>query len=169
MLCYRLGSKSMPEANAFVVPLRWLGVHHDDIERFNLPSTALQDLSAVDEAKAACLSRDPAVSADPVLAYEAACFLDDGSDGSHCSGVGSRQRVKMEIEGVLGRGMHFLASVYLPTKLNEAQSWFPEEYSSLDAGELSPRTVAGHSPAAISGVKRTAAELSAVHSLVHPL
>ncbi len=115
MLCYRLGSKTTPEANAFVVPLQWIGVHHDDVERFHLPAAALQDLTAIDEAKAASLARDPAVAADPLLSYEAARFLEDGGIEGSCGG--RRRRVKMEIEGVLGRGMHFLAGEYLPIKL----------------------------------------------------
>jgi DNA topoisomerase VI subunit A len=123
MLCYRFGSKTMPEANAFIVPLRWLGVHHDDVERFSLPASALQDLAAVDEAKAASLARDPAVAADPLLAYEVAQFLEEAgasSGGAAAVGCHCPRRVKMEIEGVLGRGMRFLADEYLPAKIMQA-------------------------------------------------
>lgn len=68
-----------------------------DVAAFRLPVASLQDLTAADEAKAASLARDPAVAADAGLAAEAAEFLSDDGDG--------RRLVKMEVEGVLGRGL----------------------------------------------------------------
>ena len=103
--CYRFGSKTTPEANRFIVPLQWIGVRQDDLARFRLPTSSLQELTLADEAKAASLSRDPAVAADPSLAQEAACF------------AGSGRRFKMEVEGVFGHGMGFLSETFLPCKI----------------------------------------------------
>ena len=105
----------MPEANRFIVPLQWVGVRHDDIMRFKLPTSSLQGITATDEAKALSLTRDPAIAADPALAYEAAQFC------------GSGRLVKMEIEGVLGRGMGFLAETFLPCKISDAAAADMEE------------------------------------------
>lgn len=69
-----------------------------DVAAFRLPVGSLQDLTAADEAKAASLARDPAIAADAGLAAEAAQFLPDGCDDSS-------RLVKMEVEGVLGRGL----------------------------------------------------------------
>lgn len=82
--------------------------------------SALQGLTTVDEAKAASLARDPAVAADAALAYEASCFLGGGGNGSSSAWRG--RCVKMEVEGVLGRGMGFLAEHYLPAKIGDAAS-----------------------------------------------
>lgn len=109
MLCYRFGSKTMPEANQYRVPLRWLGLRHDDLETYKLPASALQPMTGIDETRAAALLRDGKVTAgsgeewDSPLAYEAKRFLE--------------RREKMELEGVLGRGLGFLAASYLPAKV----------------------------------------------------
>ena len=108
MLCYRNGSKSMPEANTFRVPLKWLGLRHDDLENFDLPSHALQPATSIDETRAAALLRDPLIADDDALRYEAERFL--------------ARREKMEVEGVLARGLEYLSDVYLPDKV-EAQDW----------------------------------------------
>jgi DNA topoisomerase VI subunit A len=103
MLCYRNGSKATPDANAFKVPLRWLGLRNDDVESFGLPSQSLQPMTGHDEAKAASLLRDPFVAGDDAWAYEAECFL--------------AAREKMELEGALAVSLDFLANTYLPWKL----------------------------------------------------
>jgi DNA topoisomerase VI subunit A len=108
MACYRNGSRSMPEANAFTVPLRWLGLRHDDLEAFALPPSALQPMTAHDEARAGGLLRDPAIADDDGWAYEAGRFL--------------ARREKMELEGVLGRGLGFLAHTYVPSKVDD-EDW----------------------------------------------
>jgi DNA topoisomerase VI subunit A len=88
--------------------LTWIGLHTRDVHDFGLPGAAAQVMTAVDEAKAAALARDPRVTADGVALSECDAWL---------SG-----REKMELEGIMGRGLAFLADVYLPAKVAHARA-----------------------------------------------
>lgn len=114
LLSYTRGSKAHPESGAWAVPVQWLGLHSGDIEAFSLPESALQRTTAVDEARAAAMLRDPLVSSRPDLEGEVQAWL-EGQE-------------KMELEGILHHGLGFLSHDYLPAKVAGA----------LEAGEAIP-------------------------------
>jgi meiotic recombination protein SPO11 len=124
LLCYANGSKA--DGRRFAVPVGWLGLCRADIEFYDLPLEAAQALSLADERKAASLLADPYVAAGETplaaaIAEEARGFLES--------------REKMELEGLLGRGLDFLARVYLPDKVLERRDWVPVDGEAVASGE----------------------------------
>lgn len=120
MLTYVNGSKS--DGRRYRVPVRWIGLSHADVARYALPRSALQAMSTADVAKAASLARDPYVSGSgtplaAALRDEAALF--------------GESRVKMELEGLLGRGLDFITRSYLPDKLAR-RDWVDAEGDGAD-------------------------------------
>lgn len=107
LLSYTRASKSHPESGAWAVPVQWLGLHAADIDTFALPAAALQASTAVDEARARAMLKDATVAARPGLQAEIHAWLASGE--------------KMELEGILSRGIGFLSNVFLPTKIQQVQ------------------------------------------------
>jgi DNA topoisomerase VI subunit A len=133
MQCFKFGAKSKPATTTragrgrgrrggggatgatalgddpFAVPsLRWLGLRHDDIAAHDLPRAALQTTTSRDEARAASLLSDPRAGAtDASLAYECERWIEG--------------RSKMELEGILGKGIGYLVEHYLPQKIRELE------------------------------------------------
>lgn len=103
MLCFRDGSAKNPDANVFRVPLLWVGIRTRDLEDFELPAAALQPFTGADDRKAAAL-----------IEYLRRAGDEDYEEEMREMAAG---RVKMEIEGLLSRGIGFLAHPYLPTKI----------------------------------------------------
>ena len=111
LLCYVRGSAA--DGRRYTVPVRWLGLRLADARAFALPASAAQRLSAVDERKAALLLEDGYVAtAGTALA---AAIADEARAFADC-------RVKMELEGILSRGIRYLAATFLPTKI-AARDW----------------------------------------------
>jgi DNA topoisomerase VI subunit A len=104
ILCYRNGSRSTPEANAFKVPIKWLGLRYADLAEFRIPTDVRQPMTRIDMRKASSMLRDPYVMANARFAEEARLFID--------------KRFKIELEGIMAHGLGFLADVYLPRKLH---------------------------------------------------
>jgi len=132
LLCYANGSKA--DGRRFAVPVGWLGLCRADIEHYDLPLEAAQALSLADERKAASLLADPYVAAGETplaaaIAEEARGFLES--------------REKMELEGLLGRGLDFLTRVYLPDKVLERRDWVPADGEALAGSEAGEKAGAG--------------------------
>lgn len=121
LLCYVNGSKADGRKHALRgVPygVGWLGLCRSDMEHYDLPTEALQALSLADERKAAALLKDPYVeSAGTQLA---AAIAEEAHSFLEC-------REKMELEGLLGRGIGFLANEYLPDKILVRRDWVDDE------------------------------------------
>lgn len=121
LLCYVNGSKADGRRHALrgaPYGVGWLGLCRGDMEHYDLPTEALQALSLADERKAAALLRDPYVEGAgtqlaAAIADEASAFLET--------------REKMELEGLLGRGIGFLANKYLPDKILVRRDWVDDE------------------------------------------
>jgi meiotic recombination protein SPO11 len=112
LLCYAQGSKQ--DGRRFAVPVGWLGLCKADCEYYDLPLEALQSITAQDEKKAKSLLADAFISegTSPLavaIAEECEAFLET--------------REKMEIEGILGKGLGFLSEVYLPDKILKRRDW----------------------------------------------
>jgi meiotic recombination protein SPO11 len=123
LLCYANGSKA--DGRRFAVPVGWLGLCRADIGHYDLPLEAAQALSLADERKAASLLADPYVASGETplavaIAEEARGFVES--------------REKMELEGLLGRGLDFLARVYLPDKVLERRDWVPADGEAIAGG-----------------------------------
>jgi meiotic recombination protein SPO11 len=108
MLCYREGSITRDETKAYKVPLLWVGMRYSDLINFELPRASLQPNTETDEAKLRSLENDSRLQSEPAWLKEIEFFK------SHHS--------KMELEGILTKGISFFSSVYLPTKLHH-QDW----------------------------------------------
>ncbi|CAH2303074.1 meiotic recombination SPO11 isoform X1 [Pelobates cultripes] len=105
MCTCKYGSLSMSfEAHHLTVPsISWLGVLPSDLERLNIPSTALIPLTAFDQRKLSSLLRRPYITSQPLWKREleimAAC------------------KMKAEIQALSSLSPTYLSRVYLPNKL----------------------------------------------------
>ena len=109
LLTYARGSAG--DGRRWAVPsLGWLGLCKADFEYYGLPASAAQAVSAADVRKArSLLDGDEFVADDAsplaaALRDELAAFAADGGE-------------KMELEGLMTKGLDFISRVYLPDKL----------------------------------------------------
>jgi meiotic recombination protein SPO11 len=109
MLSYKSGSETRgAEGNAFNVPLRWLGLHYDDIERFQVPDAAWQPLTQRDISRARGLLQHPTVQEISAYAADVHCML--RADG------------KLELEALLTNGLQYMSETYLPQRLRDGDA-----------------------------------------------
>lgn len=105
LLAYARGSAARPEAAGSAVPaLRWLGLRGADVAALALPAGTRQRTTKADDARARALAAAPAVL------YGCAQLKAEVS-----AWIGP-EREKVELEGVLARGLGFF-NVYLFAKL----------------------------------------------------
>ncbi|XP_064626752.1 meiotic recombination protein SPO11-like [Lineus longissimus] len=102
---YKFGSKALSfEAHNLTVPaIKWLGVLPSDIQRLNVPNSALIPLTKPDVDKARDLLRRPYILQNPVWKQEIDIML--------------RMGLKAEIQCLASISMNFLSEVYLPNKV----------------------------------------------------
>ena len=113
LACYAGGSAN--DGRRWALPaLRWLGLTKADIAHYALPDRVAQAVSAADVRKAQAMLREGglqgcggALAAAMRSELEAFCAED---------------AQKMELEGLLSRGLDFIAAAYLPDKLRR-QDW----------------------------------------------
>jgi hypothetical protein len=103
----RGGSSAHPEANAWGVPVRWLGLRSGDVEAHAIPPSSLQATSSVDDTRAVAMLREASVRGNAGLAGEVGAWVEG--------------REKAEVEALLTRGIRYLSTHYLPAKLGEGE------------------------------------------------
>ncbi|XP_061545068.1 meiotic recombination protein SPO11 isoform X1 [Phycodurus eques] len=105
MCIYKYGSVAMSfEAQSLTIPsAMWLGLLPSDLERLQVPRSALLPLTKTDENKLDSLLKRPYVTDQPEWLKEMALM--------------QKNRLKAEIQSLAAIGPDFLTSIYLPNKL----------------------------------------------------
>ncbi|XP_061650661.1 meiotic recombination protein SPO11 isoform X3 [Phyllopteryx taeniolatus] len=105
MCIYKYGSVAMSfEAQSLTIPsAMWLGLLPSDLERLQVPRSALLPLTKTDENKLDSLLKRPYVTDQPEWVKEMALM--------------QKNRLKAEIQSLAAIGPDFLTSIYLPNKL----------------------------------------------------
>lgn len=142
-LVYANGSAARPDAAPFAATsLLWLGLRMADIDAFGLPQSVRQRTTSADDSRARALLKDPHVAASASLTAEVNAWVGE-------------PRSKVELEGLHSRGLSFLGSSYLPSKLGLARSGHdgPLNPAFIDALRLDASAAASAAPTVVR-VKR---------------
>lgn len=104
LLTYRCGSVHMGiEAYKYAVPIRWLGLHYDDIMSIDVPASARKEFSKEDRCKVRSLFEHQFVKSN-VNFYNELVKM-------------SENEFKVELEAIHCKGLNFMSDIYIKNKI----------------------------------------------------
>lgn len=104
LLTYKCGSIHMGvESFNYVVPIKWLGIHYNDIKILNLPLSSKQKLKKSDNSKIKSLLKHPYIKRNLEYYNELIKMKENG--------------FKVELEALHCKGLNFISDKYIINKI----------------------------------------------------